>query len=1318
MVSGSRTIFTTVRSEGALLPPDLLSRIMNGDTSIGGLRPADYHLEGERINEAINRSWSRLLGVWASFRATSARVPTGDPATGLTRDQWLLKLFQELGYGRLQGAHTIEISNKSYAISHMWGQTPIHLVGFGVDLDQRTAGVRGAARRSPHSLLQELLNASDEFMWGFVSNGLRLRVLRDNATLTRQAYVEFDLEAMFDGQIYVDFVLLWLLCQQSRVETDQRQLCWLEKWSRVAQEQGTRALDQLRRGVEEAITALGRGFLLCRENELLRQKLRSGTLSTQDYYRQLLRLVYRIIFLFVAEDRELLLDPAADTKSRERYTTYYSVRRLRTFAERRAGTRHTDLFHVLLLVMRMLGSDQGCQALGLPALGSFLFSHAAITDLDDCLLTNHNFLEAIRALTFITDRHGRRLVDYKNLASEEIGGIYESLLELHPVLSVDAGTFELQIKAGNDRKTSGAYYTPPLLVSSLLDSALNPVIDDACRKADPVKEILSLKIVDPACGGGSFLIGAAHRLAKRLAAIRSGDEEPSPEAYRTALRDVIGRCIYGVDINPMSVELCKVSLWMEALEPGKPLSFLEHHIQCGNSLIGVTPALLARGIPDAAFDPLTGDDRAVCSEYKKRNKRERTGQLSIVDASGQVWSSTAPLTICVAGIEDIPDDTIAGIHYREAEYERCQSRPEYQMARLIADAWCAAFFLKKTGEFDYPITQEVLLRTAGNIEAMPQWMQQEIRRLSNQHRFFHWYLAFPDVFAPIEDINELLETEGPGWTGGFDAVLGNVPWERIKIQKQEWFAKRRPEIAQALNNAVRERMIRELPEHDYDLAIEWRNALRGAEAESQFVRTSSRYPLTGVGDVNTYAVFAENDSTIMSTGGRVGIIVPTGIATADTTKKFFESLVNDGSLISLYDFLEARDFFHGLESRDPFCLITIAGPVRNPSGASFVFKMLSLDEIRQPERQVHLLPSDFTLLNPNTRTCPIFRTGIDAELTKRIYGRVPVLLDEKNKVNLWDVSFMAMFHMANDSHLFQIVSNDSTVPLYEAKLLHQFTHRWATYNGSRARDLRADELVDPHQLTTPRYWMSSTAVSDRLSERWNRNWLLGWRDIARSEDERSMIATIFPRVGCSDKFLLMFPAKASASLASSLLATLNSLTLDYVVRQKLGSAAVKYFVVKQLPILPPDSFVADDIAYIVPRVLELLYSAWDMQPFAEDVWAEAGESLRMEIVRRNAECNADAPLELFSPRDDFPLPPFRWNDLRRAVIRAELDARIARLYGLTRDEVRYILDPQDVYGAEFPGETFRVLKEKELRVFGEYRTRRLVLEAWDSASPE
>ena len=242
--------------------PDLLTRIATLDPNLPGLTPDNYNLlKSEKLNEAINRSWNRLLNAWGTFKSSREKLPEKDAGTTLTRERWLLPLFAELGYGRLLTARAIEVNDKSYAISHGWQHTPIHLVSFRVDLDQYSRSAAGAARNSPHSLVQELLNRSEEHLWGIVSNGLRLRVLRNNASLTRQAYVEFDLEAMMNGEVYADFALLWLLCHQSRVEAERPAECWLEKWSRTALEQGTRALDQLRNGVEKAITALGGGFL-------------------------------------------------------------------------------------------------------------------------------------------------------------------------------------------------------------------------------------------------------------------------------------------------------------------------------------------------------------------------------------------------------------------------------------------------------------------------------------------------------------------------------------------------------------------------------------------------------------------------------------------------------------------------------------------------------------------------------------------------------------------------------------------------------------------------------------------------------------------------------------------------------------------------------------------------------------------------------------------------------------------------------------------------------------------------------------------------
>ena len=1321
MQTRTRSAFTTIHSEGAILPPDLLQRIAEGSPRAGGLdglRPEeDYHLaRGERLNEAINRSWNRLLGAWAAFRGQAERLGAGDPGTTLTRERWLLPLFQELGYGRLATARAVELDGKSYAVSHAWAAVPIHLAGFRVSLDTRTAGVAGAARSSPHGLVQELLNRSDERLWGFVANGLRLRILRDNASLTRQAYVEFDLEAMMDGEAYSDFVLLWLLCHQSRVEAEKPEDCWLERWSKTAQEQGTRALDQLRGGVTQAIEQLGAGFLAHAANRPLKERLRTGDLDKQEYYRQVLRLVYRLLFLFVAEDRDLLLDPAAPPEARERYSRYYSTARLRHLAERRIGDRHADLYQALRLVLVRLGSEGGCPELGLPALGSFLFSNASTPDLDGCAIANRDLLEAVRALAFMTDHRARRAVDYKNLNVEEMGSVYESLLEMHPILDSGAGSFQLSTAAGNEQKTTGSYYTPQSLVACLLDSALDPVLDQAAKQPDPEAAILNLKVCDPACGSGHFLIAAARRIAKRLAGVRTGDDEPSPEAVRHELRRVIGRCLYGVDMNPMAVELCKVALWMEALEPGRPLSFLDHHIQLGNSLLGTTPALMAGGIPDAAFEPIEGDDKAVCSEFKKRNKQQREGQRSLFDHALQPWDRLGDLAAGMALLEEIGDETIAGVRGKEEWYAEQVRSSGYRFGRLLADAWCAAFVWKKTKDFDYPITEEVFRAIERNPFNLAGWMQAEIERLSGQYRFFHWHLAFPDVFRapgvdgkphqrrPALGMPGEPDQSQAGWIGGFDAVLGNPPWERIKIQEKEWFATRRPDIAAAPNADRRRRMIRALAEEDPALFNAFAEDKRGAEGESHLVRDSGRFPLCGRGDVNTYSIFAETNRLILGATGRAGFIVPSGIATDDTTKFFFQDLTESGALASFYEFENEGFFSAGQGHMVRFALTTLAGSQGRASAADFVFQGKAIGELKDQGRHFALTAADIALRNPNTRTCPIFRSHRDAELTKAIYRRVPVLIREgPPEENPWGIRFLAMFHMSNDSGLFSTREqleadgwrldgnafrrgSHRCLPLYEAKMLYQFNHRHGDYGllraGQRSHVLppTPDELIaDPAYLVMPDYWVPEAEVKARLAGHWHYGWLLGWRDVTDARaSARTVIVTVLPGVGVGHKFPLMMPRNVRPHGIADLQANLDSFALDYTARQKIGGISLTYFYLKQLPVLPPEAYdhpcrwSPDErlAGWIAARVLELTYTAWDLQAFAQDLGYDG--------------------------------PPFVWDVERRFLLRSELDAAFFHLYGVERDDVDYIM------------EQFPIVRRNDVKRLGEYRTKRVILEIYDA----
>jgi hypothetical protein len=792
-----RQPFFNIRTEGALLPSDLLSRLMEG-TNLAGLKPEDYHLgAGEKLNEAVSRSWARLLSLWLGFRKAQAALPASDLGTTLTREKWLLQLFQELGYGRLIASTPFEIDEKTYPISHVWPgqyyQVPIHLVSFRADLDKRSEQrIQGASKASPHGMVQEFLNRSEHHLWAFVSNGLKLLILRDNASLTRQAYVEFDLEAIFESKAYSDFRLLWLVCHQSRLEgtaKDRPETCWLELWSKQAQTDGRRALDLLRVGVEKALENFGTGFISHKANQALCQGLKAGELNKQDFYRQLLRLVYRLIFLFVVEDRDLLHFPGASDEARLRYARFYSGQRLRRMAERTRGSRHADLWVGLRLVFAKLGDDRGCPELGLPALGGFLFGPQAMPDLESAELANEHLLQAIRNLGLVKDRSGWRLVDYRNLGSEELGSVYESLLELNPTMELDAGVFSLTTVAGNQRKTSGSYYTPDSLVQCLLDSALDPVVEQATKgktSAEAEKAILALKVCDPAVGSGHFLVGAAHRLAKHLAQVRAqaqSESEPSPLYYQHALRDVIGHCLYGVDVNPMAAELCRVSLWLEAIEPGKPLSFLDHHIQVGNALLGATPALLTKGIPDDAFTPNEGDDKEVCAYFKRVNKREHAGFMRLFAATTDPRHQLGALATSMAHLDAAPDDSIEALHSKELMYEAIVHSSGYLDGQFWADTWCAAFVWRKTREFNYPITEEVFRRIEHNPHTCDAWMREEIERLARQYRFFHWHLAFPDVFHVAGTGHDVDANQLTSWNGGFDVVLGNPPWVRQELLK-------------------------------------------------------------------------------------------------------------------------------------------------------------------------------------------------------------------------------------------------------------------------------------------------------------------------------------------------------------------------------------------------------------------------------------------------------------------------------------------------------------------------------------------------------
>lgn len=1284
----ARSDSTTITTQGGLLSSELLIRLAQQPESVSGTRPDDYHLPpARRLRDAINRSWTDLQGSWATFRAELAKLPEGDRATTTTRERWLLPLFAELGYGRLQRSTEHSIDGRAYPISHAWGAVPIHLLGADIDLSHRTKGVAGAATAAPHLMVQEFLNRSDAHLWGMVSNGRRLRLLRDNTSLTRAAYVEFDLEAIFEGQVFTDFAVLWMTCHESRVEGDPPSACWLERWVTEARAQGVRALDSLRNGFERAITALGGGFLAQPNNGELRHRLRDAELTVDDYHRQVLRLVYRLVFLLVAEDRDLLHPPEAAGDARDRYARHYSMSRVRDHARRHRGGRHGDFWESLKPVFAGL-DHQGLPELAVPALGSFLWSATACPDLDHAQLANRNFLAAVRALAFTERDRALHRIDFANLGPEELGSVYESLLELHPRIEADAARFELVSAAGNERKTSGSYYTPTSLISKLLDSALEPVLDEAAQSDSPEEAILDLKVLDPACGSGHFLIAAAQRIAARLAAIRARETTAPPEAIRHALREVVGRCLYGIDVNPMALELAKVNLWLEAVEPGRPLSFLDHHLVCGNALLGATPDLLSDGIPDDAFKPLTGDDKATVIGLRKRNKAERAGQGNLF--TFDLSAAAEPLVAAIQAVDAIGDETVADVDAKAGQWRELVESGTYRNAVFVADLWCTAFVAPKV--LGAAAVTEAVYETA---QAKPDRVHEATRGLvesaARRYGFLHWHLAFLDVFGADDG------------RGGFDLVLGNPPWERVKLSEREFFASRAPEIASAVG-AIRKALIAKLRAEDPALWDEFRAALRQAEGESHLLRTAGRFPLCGRGDVNTYAVFAEAMRDALAPRGRMGVIVPTGIATDDTTKHFFADCVDHRRLVSLYDFENAVGLFEGVgHGRFKFCLLTLGGQGAAVSEADFAFFAHHVTDLDDRERRFTLTPDDFALINPNTRTAPVFRTRRDAELTKKIYQRVPVLVRDGDPAgNPWGVDYQRMFDMTNDSHLFRTADELTTegaildgnvwrrgseawLPLYEAKMAHHFTHRWGDYSMKRIGsqdtqlpDIPDSQLAEPGYTVQPRYWVVEPEVHERMRHG-NARWLLGFRDICRNTDERTMIAAALPVAAIGNKLPLLNPTVAP-EIAGLLPSVFSSFAHDFTARQKIGGTSMNFFIAKQLAVLPPEALEArcdwssgGTVAiWLTPRALELTYTAWDIQGFAADLGWDG--------------------------------PPFRWDPERRETLRAELDAAFFHLYGLERYDVDYVMD------------TFPIVRRKDEVKHGEFRTKRLILERYDAMS--
>ena len=1040
-------------------------------------------------------------------------------------------------------------------------------------------------------------------------------------------------------------------------------------------------------------------------------------------------LLYRLMFLLYAEDRNLL-------PIRDRGYEHYGLReRVREDVGRRkdagdvftAATRYWNAIDDLCRAI-----DGGDAYIGLPAYNGGLFDAGRAPLLGRVRLPDALMADIVDALSFRRGADGRRYINYRELGVQQLGSIYERLVERELVREEG----EIRVRPNPFvRKDWGSYYTPDDLVGLIIDEAVGPLVEDR-RKAfrdaaakgasaaelgrlDPATKILELRVCDPAMGSGHFLVNlvdwladctiAAMAEAERLAGNYVSPLAGRIEDIRRTILDnaeaegwavdaarlddrhivrrmVLKRCIYGVDKNPMAVELAKVSLWLHTFTVGAPLSFLDHHLRCGDSLFG---AWARTGMDRAArYDApllLHGPIQAAIGATEGMRAVEALTDAEIAEVRrsaetfAEVEERTAPL-----------DAFLSLVH----AFDWLDIRAKDDKAAL------RAFF---DGQFGDPVAiGRGAAEPQGNGEQAGRFAELlgQARALVLEERFFNWQAAFPGVWTNLESAER---------RGGFDAVIGNPPWDRMKLQQVEWFAARRPEIAHAPRAADRKRMIASLETAGDTLAGDYGRASDRALAAARTARKGGDYPLLSGGDINLYSLFVERAMALAKREGLVGLVVPSGIASDKTAARFFKGVATEGRLQALYDFENKKVFFPEVHASFKFCVF-IASPSPLAHDAQCAFYLHGVSELADPERRFPLGAADFARVNPNTGTAPIFRSRRDAELTTAIYGRLPVLVDRSSgeEVKAWPVKYATMFHMTNDSGLFRTRAEleekegawpiggnrfDSPsgewVPLYVGRMIHQFDHRAASvevneqnlHNPALSGDIGTEQKANPSFLPTPQYWVPA----DNLSFPASTDWTIAYRDIARATDIRTMIPAAVPRIGLGNTAPAIFLERELCNPPDRalFLANLGAIAFDFVVRQKAQSTHLNWYTVEQLPVVPPERYEAvrfgpKTAAEIVREaVLELTYTAHDMAPFARDMGHvdEAGEVL----------------------------PPFRWDEDRRLRLRAKLDALYFHLYGITdRDDIRYIYS------------TFPIVEREEEKAWGRYRSRDLCL-AWASA---
>ena len=825
--------------------------------------------------------------------------------------------------------------------------------------------------------------------WVLCTNGRELRLVDTQRTYSR-AYLQFDLQQTADHQ--PTFSVFWALLREEAFRCEAGEAPLIYEIIRASARHGQAVGRSLRVGVIDAVQ-----HLLCGLNQCGRHEL-------GDLLDESLTVVYRLLFLMFAESRGLV--PNWHPIYRESYT----IESLRERAERPG--KAPGLWEALQAIARL--AHAGCRtgSLVVPPFNGRLFSPARAPIAETCVVSDEVARGALLALSTTTasrtssNRRGssapakRTRIDYRDLGVEQLGAVYESVLDYQPAFA-ESGKDRILLRRGGDtRKSTGSFYTPQTITDYGVRRALHPLVDGAT--AD---RILQLRVLDPAMGSGAFLVAACRYLARAYeqAMIRDGlvVESDVDDTDRVGFRRLVAqRCLFGVDVNPTAVQLSRLSLWLATLSANKPLTFLDHHLVCGNSLIGASPVDIARQPP--------GGPRPRTSRFGAQARPTGAGLPLFSDAD--LEPSLARAVVERRWLAETPDDT-AGI-VRDKE-RRLQVLHAAQRWKAIADLWCACWMWPDTANAPDAAVFAALADglTTGECslpEKTSSAFLREAARITREHRFLHWMLEFPEAY---------FDTNGqPLANGGFDAVLGNPPWDM----------------------------------------------LRAGGPEKTFVRSSGVYRHQGAGHINRYQMFAERALTLTRRNGRICLVLPSGFATDHTAAPLRRALLSRSNIDTISGFDNRHAIFPIHRSvRFLVCTSTVGDATRHIACRFGIDDPAELetipdsgDRLRTKSHPIRLTPSFLEALSGHSFAIPELRSEIDAQILECVVHSIPRLDAE----NGWGARFGRELNATDDRDHFH--EGHDGLPVLEGKHIEPFRAH-VLRSSRRISERTAARLLEP-----------------------------------------------------------------------------------------------------------------------------------------------------------------------------------------------------------------------------------------------------------------